>query len=101
MGGPWAGEPTLVANADGRLERGIIGGATALYCVWQAAPGGDFGDWQGRGGDWETNIAPGAATNADGRLELFTTGAAGAAWHRCQDALWGRIRPRTTTGGTR
>ena len=83
LGGPWAGDPTLVAAA-GRLELFIIGDDGALYRAAQDAAGGEFGGWQRLDGDWDARFAPVGGVNADGRLEVFTADLAGMIWHRWQ-----------------
>jgi len=79
LGGPWSGEPTLVAAA------GRVAGTVQHRRGWRAlsggasGDGGEFGDWHGLGGNWDARCPPVAASNADGRLEVFTTDADGAA----------------------
>ena len=92
LGGPWAGEPTLVAATEGRLELFSIGEDGALYRAAQAESGGEFGDWA-------ACCAPVAATHADGRLEVFTTDATGAVWHRWQTHPGGDFGPAQPLGG--
>lgn len=77
--------PAVAANADGRLEIVVLGGA--LWHTWQRRPGSDWAGWH----SLETPPVPGSllggsalARNEDGRLELFTKAGEGTLWHRWQ-----------------
>jgi hypothetical protein len=81
-GGAWSGWYPLngyltsvgaARNADGRLElfgvnTHIPDGQNNVFHAWQTSPGGALSGWYGMNG-YLTSIA--AATNKDGRLELF------------------------------
>jgi hypothetical protein len=77
--------PVLASNADGRLEVFVVGADQSIWHCGQTQPNGDWSDWS----DWAPLGLPGAGTmgpltvasNADGRLELFTVAILGAVWH--------------------
>lgn len=77
--------PVLASNADGRLEVFVVGAdQTVWHCGQLAAvPDGGWSDWESLGLPGAGTTGPlTAATNADGRLELFTIAVLGGVW-RC------------------
>src|ERR1051326_4750356 len=86
LGAPAAqflGAIAAAVNADGRVEAfGRVGlmGSGGLWHNWQTSPGGGWAGWSSLSappGVTLSGVAVGI--NADGRLEVFTTG---------QNALW-------------
>ena len=82
--------PAVVRNADGCLEVFVWKiGTGEVWHKWQTAPSGDWSDWAPlgcsvRGGEYRPSLA--VARNADGRLELFTSGTDHPLWHISQTA---------------
>jgi hypothetical protein len=83
--------PTLVRNADGRLEAFASGSDRALWHIWQTAPNGTWSSWASLGMPPNMQNIPGPVVekNADGRIEVFEAGSDDALWH-----IW-----QTTAGG--
>jgi hypothetical protein len=88
---------SVAPNLDGRLEVFGLGTDGGIWHLWQTGNGGwaSAESWAPRGvppgitfggPDPERRIGPVAATNADGRLELFALGDDGAVWHHWQRA---------------
>jgi hypothetical protein len=84
LGGPgFAGELDVAANPDGRLEvfaiRTIAGMVATERVVhaWQTTPNGTWSGWSAIGVDRPPGSMPDIVVgqNADGRLEVFTSGA--------------------------
>jgi hypothetical protein len=82
--GGLADRPALARSADGRLELFARGNDGALWHRWQEAVGvaAPWSDWvdEGSAGDGFVDH-PVVGSSADGRLELFITGADGNIWH--------------------
>lgn len=74
--------PSVVANADGRLEIFARGADAAVWHNWQLSSGGAWAGWNSLGG--VIVGAPAAAINADGRLEVFVLGGGNTIWHGFQ-----------------
>jgi hypothetical protein len=77
-------------NADGRLEAFSVGATLDVWHRWETAPNGGWSGWSSLGTPAPALLLdrPVVATNADGRLELFTVardGGGNAAWHAWQD----------------
>jgi hypothetical protein len=72
------GSPVIAANTEGRLEVFSIGSDNAVWHIWQIAPNGGWSEWKSHGtppGIQFDNAHPALAASADGRLELFVSGA--------------------------
>jgi hypothetical protein len=77
--------PAVAANADGRLELVVTGGA--VWHTWQGELRGDWSGWHSLERPPGSGSAIGGsalAPNQDGRLELFTKLSDGTLWHRWQ-----------------
>jgi len=108
-GVPLTDRPGLARSADGRLELFIVGGDGTLYHQWETA----VGTFTWSGWAWQGNPAAGGlvdhpvlAASADGRLELFVTGADGNVWHTWQTqasdgwSAWDATNPPAGTRGS-
>jgi galactose oxidase-like protein/glyoxal oxidase-like protein len=74
LGGVLTSDPSVVANADGRLEVFVRGTDNGVHHTWQVAPSSS--SWSGfnaRGGSMTSG--PVAARNADGRVAFVIRGA--------------------------
>jgi hypothetical protein len=82
------GDPRVVRNADGRLELFLLAGDQKIWHIWQTAPNNGWSGWATLGGPASpiANGAPFVGNNADGRIEVFTTGGNGAIYHIWQTA---------------
>lgn len=82
------GDPRVVRNADGRLEVFLLANDQKIWHIWQTSPNGGWSGWFSLGGPAASisNGAPFVGNNADGRIEVFTTGADGAIYHIWQTA---------------
>jgi hypothetical protein len=70
--------PSLIGNADGRLEIFVVRNDFTVWHVWQTQTGGSWSGWEPLGlpggQDGDGTVGPlVTAVNADGRLELFAT----------------------------
>jgi hypothetical protein len=91
VAGSGIGGSTLAQNHDGRLELFTKLDDGSLWHRWQTEPAGaSWHPWRrlletsGDQGFGTPEAPPVLASNADGRLELFTTMDDGALWHRWQ-----------------
>jgi hypothetical protein len=100
--------PGLARSADGRLELFAVGVDGALYHRWETAVGTlTWSGWASAGKPAATRFVdhPALAPSADGRLELFVTGADGNVWHRWQTRAsdgwsnWVSTRPAAGAAG--
>jgi hypothetical protein len=70
--------PSLIGNADGRLEIFVVRNDFTVWHIWQTQAGGVWSGWEplglpgGQDGDGTAGPLV-TAINADGRLELFAT----------------------------
>lgn len=78
--------PTVVANADGRLEWFMVADNTVLYHAWQTTPGGGWSAPEGLTGYLPPTTPVTVGRNPDGRLEVFLVAADGKLWHNWQVA---------------
>ena len=80
--------PHAVQNADGRLEVLLNGSDGNLWHIWQITPGKNWGTWTSLSKPPDTSFftIPVASKNADGRIEVFSTGDDGNLWHIWQTA---------------
>ena len=79
--------PALARSADGRLELFVTGSDGALYHQWETAVGTlTWSGWVLAGKPPNTSFVdhPVLGASADGRLELFVTGADRNIWHSWQ-----------------
>jgi len=79
------GVPTVVRNADGRLEAFITDGQTVAH-IWQVVPNGGWSTFQDLGSPNSNGIqfSVVAANDADGRIEIFVVATNGELWHMWQ-----------------
>ncbi|KAH6715963.1 peptidase S8/S53 domain-containing protein [Leptodontidium sp. MPI-SDFR-AT-0119] len=86
------GSPIVGRNLDGRLQVFLLSTDSQLWYIAQTTPGGGWGSWTSLGKPASTTLTDSSviASNADGRLEIFTQGADSALWH-----IW-----QTTPNGT-
>lgn len=100
--------PGLARSADGRLELFATGVDGALYHQWETGVGTFiWSGWVSAGKPEGTRFVdhPAVAPSADGRLELFVTGADGNVWHRWQIRAsngwsnWSATRPAAGAAG--
>ncbi|GII93449.1 matrixin family metalloprotease [Sinosporangium siamense] len=89
-------QPTVISNADGRLEVFVYGSGNALHHKWQTSVGGSWSNWASLGG-WVRD--PVATVNADGRLEVFVRGSDNALHHRWQTSAGGSWSNWASLGG--
>jgi len=82
------GDPRVTRNADGRLELFLLANDQKVWHIWQTAPNGAWSGWASLGGPAVqiSNGAPFVGNNADGRIEVFATGANGGIYHIWQTA---------------
>ncbi|HEV2135044.1 MAG TPA: hypothetical protein VGR47_12470 [Terracidiphilus sp.] len=82
------GDPRVVRNADGRLEVFLLANDGKVWHIWQTAPNNGWSGWSSLGGPSVqiSNGAPFVGNNADGRIEVFVTGADGGIYHIWQTA---------------
>lgn len=85
--------PTIVPNADGRLEVFIAGNDGALYHLPQWIVNANWGNWESFGPPPGTQVTQDGAIavgwSADGRRELFVVGKDNNLWHLWQTDLNG------------
>jgi hypothetical protein len=79
------------SNPDGRLEVFAAGSDDALWHIWQLTPNGLWSSWNSLGTPPNTVFGNPASsiTNADGRIEIFTSGTDRNRWHIWQIAPGG------------
>lgn len=75
--GPWTGDPATAVDGEGRLCVFTRNGGTGVSLRIQGATGG-WGNWQDLGDTGTTHLA--AATDADGRVELFVPNGKAIRW---------------------
>jgi kumamolisin len=77
------GDPRVISNQDGRLEVFVLANDQAVWHIWQTAPNSGWSGWASLGSPAVqiANGAPFPGRNADGRLEVFATGADGNVYH--------------------
>jgi hypothetical protein len=78
----------VARNADGHLELFALGNDGALWHSWQLEPGGEWSLWASLAHppNIQLGLGPVVATNADGRLEVFSLEGEGDLWHIWQSA---------------
>jgi hypothetical protein len=92
LGGPFTQEPRFIQppavemNADGRLEVFGAGPYGTIWHNWQVKPGAGWSGWYSlpQPPDGPQNPLLSVGRNADGRLELFTSGARNELVHMWQ-----------------
>lgn len=82
------GDPRVTHNADGRLELFLLANDQNVWHIWQTAPNNGWSGWGslGKPAVQISNGAPFVGRNADGRIEVFATGADGSIYHIWQTA---------------
>ena len=100
--------PGLARSADGRLELFVRGTNGTLYHQWETAVGTfTWSGWASQGNPAAGGLVdhPVLAPSADGRLELFITGADRNVWHSWQTqasdgwSAWDATNPPAGTRG--
>lgn len=100
---PFAGEPEVGINTDGRLEIVARGSDGNVYYIWQTAAGGD---WTANWVEFPTVTSPtnpadtmqftgnpSIHTDPDGRLEIFAVGTDNNVYHIWQTSVGGNWIP--------
>ncbi|WP_353114816.1 hypothetical protein [Microbacterium sp.] len=88
-----AATPTVVSNADGRLEVFAVDRTTnTIAHRWQTSPNGPWSAWDGNFGTTAAGASPVGALNADGRMEIFALAPGGASishkWQQTPGGNW-------------
>jgi hypothetical protein len=83
-----SGDPRVVSNADGRVEVFVLANDQKLWHIYHTGAKNSlsysaWSSWEYLGGPAAAiaNGAPFVGNNADGRIEVFTTGTDGAIYH--------------------
>jgi hypothetical protein len=92
----FTGDPAVGISPDGRLEIFARGTDGKVWHRWQRTPNGTWSAWTNRGGSAGGPVTVG--TNADQRLELFTSWG-GQVWHAWQQSMNGPWSGWTPLGG--
>ncbi|APR85692.1 Putative membrane protein [Minicystis rosea] len=87
LGGIITAPPTVIANADSRLEVFVRGADNKMYHLFQRTPNvpNDCSGFELLGGDQTFRGAASAVLNNWNKIEIFACGRDNALWHRWQN----------------